>query len=120
MVYNLFLLRPYVLTWVKNTVLFLLLAIFSCGSSANEKQLKVKSQNPTALNVVVSLKEIKTGAENFDAYFPLLKDKKIGIVTNQTGILPDKMHLVDFLMGKKINITKIFAPEHGFRGMLEN
>ena len=116
MVYNLFLLRPYVLTLVKNTVLFLLLAIFSCGSSANKKQPKVKSPNSTALNVVVSLKEIKTGAENFDTYLPLLKNKKIGIVTNQTGIMSDKTHLVDFLIDKKINVIKIFAPEHGFRG----
>lgn len=39
---------------------------------------------------------IKTGADNYEKYLPLLKDKKIGIVTNQTGILSDKTHLVDF------------------------
>ena len=116
MVYNLFFMRPIILTWVKNTLLFLLLVIFSCGSSVHTKEQNVENSKPKLLNEVVLLTEIKTGAENFDAYFPLLKDKKIGIVTNQTGILPDKMHLVDFLMGKKINITKIFAPEHGFRG----
>ncbi|WP_396167738.1 exo-beta-N-acetylmuramidase NamZ domain-containing protein [Flavobacterium sp.] len=60
--------------------------------------------------------EIKTGADNFAAYLPLLKSKKIGIVTNQTGILSDKTHLVDFLLSKNINIKTIFAPEHGFRG----
>ena len=56
------------------------------------------------------------GADNFRTYLPLLKDKKIGIITNQTGILTNKTHLVDFLIQTKINITKIFAPEHGFRG----
>ena len=60
--------------------------------------------------------EIKTGADNFAAYLPLLKDKKIGIVTNQTGILTNKTQLVDFLLSKKINVQIIFAPEHGFRG----
>ena len=45
-----------------------------------------------------------------------MKDKKIGIVTNQTGILSNRIHLVDFLLSKKINLSKIFAPEHGFRG----
>jgi uncharacterized protein YbbC (DUF1343 family) len=59
---------------------------------------------------------IKTGADNYEKYLPLLKDKKIGLVTNQTGILSDKTHLVDFLLEKKINIQTIFAPEHGFRG----
>ena len=59
---------------------------------------------------------IKNGADNYEKYLPLLKDKKIGIVTNQTGILSDKTHLVDFLLEKKIAIHTIFAPEHGFRG----
>jgi len=59
---------------------------------------------------------IKTGADNFEKYLPLLKDKKVGIITNQTGILSNNTHLVDFLLDKKINIQTIFAPEHGFRG----
>ncbi len=60
--------------------------------------------------------KIKTGADNFEKYLPLLKDKKVSIVTNQTGILTNKMHLVDFLIEKQIAIQTIFAPEHGFRG----
>ncbi|WP_413997946.1 exo-beta-N-acetylmuramidase NamZ domain-containing protein [Flavobacterium sp. W1B] len=60
--------------------------------------------------------KIKTGADNYEKYLPLLKDKKVGIITNQTGILSDKTHLVDFLLEKKIAIQTIFAPEHGFRG----
>jgi len=59
---------------------------------------------------------IKTGADNYEKYLPLLKNKKIGIVTNQTGILSNKTHLVDFLLEQKIAIQTIFAPEHGFRG----
>ena len=59
---------------------------------------------------------IKTGADNYEKYLPLLKDKKVGIVTNQTGILSNKTHVVDFLLEKKIAIQTIFAPEHGFRG----
>lgn len=59
---------------------------------------------------------IVTGADNFAVYLPLLKNKKVGIVTNQTGVLTNKVHLVDFLLDKKIAIQSIFAPEHGFRG----
>ncbi|SHG80756.1 Uncharacterized conserved protein YbbC, DUF1343 family [Flavobacterium micromati] len=61
-------------------------------------------------------REIKTGADNFEIYIPLLKGKKVGIVTNQTGVLSNKTHLVDFLLDQKINVQTIFAPEHGFRG----
>lgn len=60
--------------------------------------------------------EFKTGAEQPELYLPLLKNKTIGIVTNQTGLLKDKTHLVDFLVKNNIKIKSIFAPEHGFRG----
>jgi len=59
---------------------------------------------------------IKTGAENYTAYLPLIQGKSVGIVTNQTGIIDSKTHLVDFLVQKNIKIKTIFAPEHGFRG----
>lgn len=72
--------------------------------------------NPILESGIKSGKEIVTGADNFKAYLPLLKNKKVGIVTNQTGILTNKKHLVDFLVEKKIKIKTIFAPEHGFRG----
>ncbi len=72
--------------------------------------------NPILESGKKSGKEIVTGADNFKAYLPLLKNKKVGIVTNQTGILTNKKHLVDFLVEKKIKIKTIFAPEHGFRG----
>lgn len=67
-------------------------------------------------NKADNLLSIKTGADNFELYLPLLKGKKIGIVTNQSGILSNKIHLVDFLLSKNIDVQNIFAPEHGFRG----
>ncbi|GAA4049254.1 DUF1343 domain-containing protein [Flavobacterium chungnamense] len=64
----------------------------------------------------VTNSSIKTGADRYTFYLPLLKEKKIGVITNQTGILSNNVHLVDFLIENKISIQKIFAPEHGFRG----
>lgn len=60
--------------------------------------------------------DFKTGTNNYESYLPLLKDKKVGVVSNQTGILTNGTHLVDFLVANQINVQKIFAPEHGFRG----
>ncbi len=96
----------------KNTFLFSFILLFSCGNSAKPK---VESQKLKVENIETKL-EFKTGADNFEKYIPLLENKKIGIVTNQSGILTNKTHLVDFLLTKKINIQKIYAPEHGFRG----
>ena len=58
----------------------------------------------------------KTGADQPELYLPLLKNKNIAVLTNQTGLLKDKTNLVDFLVNNKINVKVIFAPEHGFRG----
>lgn len=58
----------------------------------------------------------KTGADRPELYLPLLKGKTIGIVTNQTGLMKDKTHVVDYLVKNGIKIKTIFAPEHGFRG----
>ena len=97
----------------KNTFLLFVLLIVSCGSSI---KIKEETKNYKEIPIKNPIQTVKTGAANFDAYMPLLKDKKVGIVTNQTGILPNKTHLVDFFLAKKIAIQTIFAPEHGFRG----
>ena len=58
----------------------------------------------------------KTGADRHELYLPLLQNKTVAVVTNQTGLLNDRTHLVDFLVRNKVKIKSIFAPEHGFRG----
>ena len=46
---------------------------------------------------------------------PLLEDKKVGIVGNQSSLIGET-HLVDSLLSLDVNVTKVFSPEHGFRG----
>lgn len=58
---------------------------------------------------------ITVGAERLDEYLPLLRGKRVGIVVNQTSMVKE-MHLADVLLAEKINVKKIFSPEHGFRG----
>ena len=99
----------------KNTVLFSVLLILSCGSSAKKIEKRESNIEHTNENNIQPAK-IFSGADNYTYYLPLLKNKKVGIVTNQTGILSDKSHLVDFLIESKVSVKKIFAPEHGFRG----
>jgi uncharacterized protein YbbC (DUF1343 family) len=57
-------------------------------------------------------------AEKTNEYLPLLKDKKIAVVGNQTSMIKNT-HLVDSLISLKINVVKIFSPEHGFRGIAD-
>jgi uncharacterized protein YbbC (DUF1343 family) len=131
------------LTFVKNTFLILVLLFFSCGSQTTESNRLVSdalvvvpnADNPLNLPITEDdapkgkktavvktgelriVDEIVTGAEQFSRYAPLLKNKKVAVVANQTSFLQnEKQHLVDFLLAKKIAVKKVFAPEHGFRG----
>ena len=59
--------------------------------------------------------QIVMGAELGGAYLPILHDHAVAVVANQTSRVGD-MHLVDFLIDRYVNVRKVFAPEHGFRG----
>lgn len=54
-------------------------------------------------------------AERLELYLPLLKNQRVGLVVNQTSRI-QSAHLVDVLQKYDINVVRIFAPEHGFRG----
>ena len=90
--------------------IFLLIAfiISSCDNSISQNQ-KATEEKPG------ELKKIKTGAEQTEKYFPLIKEKTIAIVANQTSMI-SSTHLVDSLHASKFKIKSVFAPEHGFRG----
>jgi uncharacterized protein YbbC (DUF1343 family) len=67
------------------------------------------------LAISVHAAPMMVGAQQYDAYLHQLKNKRVGLVVNQTSQV-GQTHLVDSLLAKQLNITHIFAPEHGFRG----
>lgn len=58
---------------------------------------------------------IQVGADRTAAYLPLLRNQRVAVVTNHSGLI-GATHLVDSLVSLKVDIRKVFAPEHGFRG----
>ncbi len=109
--------------------------VFSCKAP-----VPINYSVPAQTMVRSKIKSTKflTGADNVRSYFSLLKNKKVGIVTNQTGLISfdsiysiydsilesnidvtvnKNVHIVDYIKEKtKIDLVKIYAPEHGFRG----
>lgn len=61
---------------------------------------------------------LRTGAERMEQYLPQLKGKRVALCGNQTSVV-GKTHLVDTLLSRKVNLVKLFCPEHGFRGQAE-
>lgn len=107
---------------IKDLVLIMLM-IFGLQSCCTQKN----NANPTpepVKTVEIALEKPKNKEENCfknaadrpELYLPLLKNKTVAVVANQTSLLAEKNHLVDFLVQNNIKIKHIFAPEHGFRG----
>jgi len=59
--------------------------------------------------------DFAVGAARTEEYLGFLKDKKVALLSNQTGAVGDK-HTLDVLVENGVNVTTIFSPEHGFRG----
>lgn len=59
---------------------------------------------------------IVVAAERTKEYLPLIKNKRIAIVSNQTSLI-NKTHIVDSLLSLNVDVKKVFSPEHGFRGV---
>ena len=100
---------------IKNTALLFVMIVLSCGNSS-------PYQNKTPLTLA---------ANQLELYLPLLKNKRVGIVANQTSVIfkngsglglngglikNDNTHLVDSLIKRDVSVVKVFAPEHGYRG----
>lgn len=64
--------------------------------------------------------DILLGNEQFDFYLPLLEGKRTALFTNQTGVIGNDVinekHILDALIENNVDVTAVFAPEHGFRG----
>ncbi len=121
--------------------LILSLFIFTIASCKKPESSKVLSENMINYSSDSQNKKILTAADQIALYLPLLKNKRVAIVANQTSVVfkdgrrkTDDIrrktedgrqktndgrlytHLVDTLISLDVNITKVFAPEHGFRG----
>lgn len=90
-----------------------ILLFFFCSYffTACNAQTKSYSIEETENSIVV-------GASKFDYYLPLLENKKVGLVVNQTSLV-EQTHLADTLLSLGVKVEKIFAPEHGFRGVAD-
>ena len=66
--------------------------------------------------------QVLTGADQYDEYIPFLENKSVGVVAHKASRLKinNDIHLVDFLVKKRITIKTIFAPEHGYDGRADD
>jgi hypothetical protein len=58
-------------------------------------------------NTIKTVNDIKVGAARMQEYLPLLKDKAVAIVANQSSCI-NQTHLVDTLVSLGISVKKVF------------
>ena len=69
----------------------------------------------SGFHTVAAQSRVITGADRMEAFLPLLKNKKVAVLVNQTSRINGVL-LPDTLLHRGVAVTAIFAPEHGFRG----
>lgn len=92
-------------------VLTTLLSVMACsGTNHADAQLAADSCAGSCCE-----KEVIVGAARTSMYVPLLKGKRLALLSNQTGMVGDR-HVLDVMLEQGLNVVTIFSPEHGFRG----
>lgn len=97
---------------MKKAALFLFIGLFSMLSVFAQKKKQVAKKRPMTTQTG---RPILPGAYQVNEYLPLLKGKRVAVFANNTATI-NGTHLVDTLQKLGVTITKIFGPEHGFRG----
>ena len=87
----------------------------ACSHQVNKSAAKttVDAQQPAATAVTGG--EVVMGAARTSEYVPLLKNKRVALLSNQTGMVGNQ-HTLDLMLEHGVNVVTIFSPEHGFRG----
>ena len=99
-------------------ILGLMLAAASCTSApTNEKEITQASNQPAEVEMAIS-QAVKPGIEVLrDNGFAQLKGKRVGLITNPTGVDNHLKSTIDILSeAPEVNLVALFAPEHGVRG----
>lgn len=60
--------------------------------------------------------QLRLGADRTEFYVPLLRGKRVGLLSNHTGVTSDGTHVLDVLRREGVDVRVLFSPEHGFRG----
>jgi uncharacterized protein YbbC (DUF1343 family) len=91
--------------------------IFSCKTNNN-----LPASNSGVYTDTVTQKKmtVKTGIDVLQkSNFAILKGKRVGLVTNPTGVNCNLKSTIDILFeSQNVNLVALFAPEHGVRGNL--
>ena len=68
--------------------------------------------------MILNSKKTILGIERVDEFKEIFENKRVGLITNPTGMTGDFESSIQVLL-KKTNLVALFSPEHGVRGSLQ-
>lgn len=95
------------------TTLLAFALLFKCSGKVTSPLPEPSTETPLQSNFAQP--KLILGAAQIDLLLSKLEGKPVALVVNNTSLI-GKTHLADTLKSRGVNIRKIFAPEHGFRG----
>ena len=100
-----------------DSIRYLLIVIIFQSNICNIHSINIENKNKKS---EITNGDIVVGANQISRYIDYINKKNIGIVANHTSVIFKKdnsyTHLVDSLLSLNIKISKIFTPEHGYKG----
>ena len=97
-------------------ILSLLTTWLSCSGKTTPKAISTERDSIDQYAKKTSIKDsLMLGAQRIESYLPVLEGKRVAVIANQTSEV-NGQHLVDLLIAQKVDVKRVFAPEHGFRG----
>ncbi|MDF2680387.1 MAG: hypothetical protein K0R47_1577 [Brevibacillus sp.] len=92
--------------WVRLVCILGLIGFLTVGATAKQGLSKGNGTAPI----------VQTGIERLLENPVQLNGKRVGLITNQTGVTKDLVHDVDALLQRKVHVVAVYGPEHGIRG----
>jgi uncharacterized protein YbbC (DUF1343 family) len=101
---------------MKKLWLFLLISLSNTQCRSQQTTPPLPQQKVSEKSGQVSSENrLIVGAAQLDKLVEMVKNKRVGLVVNYTAMV-GKTHLADTLKSLSVDVRKILAPEHGFRG----
>ena len=88
----------------------------TCKELIDAKECPAPASEETCKEFITSNKQkVYLGIDLIDENMDIFKNKRVGLITNPTGVNSEYKSTIDVLF-EKVNLVSLFAPEHGIRG----
>lgn len=100
---------------------FFAFLVLLCGQMTSCTAQNTSTEAETSVQEVTET-PLETGAQRMNLYLPLLSEKRVAMLVNQTSVVPDDQGnltpLIDSLINLDVDVQFLMAPEHGLKGLV--